>query len=404
MADAAYEAAVKTTFETKPLRTVLLIDDEFPTFSDLACGETEENKTKFAQKDRAVRLYEGLRKHHMNCDFENTATGLEIDRFRKSDLIILDYHLGPTPNDTETSIKLLRELSLSKHFNTVIVYTEEPNLDKVWLDIVAAVSGGWKAFTDDLEGVASEKWEELSDRDALPTAPLEASMQFARRREIRDLDSEVRGPVQSELEALEVPATTCGDIITAMIHRDMVARAGMYAAEPHQPTLGDYREGVRWIQTQNSFVCILQKDDSEPVGEETEKLMVYLRRALLAWRPNLFQILVSEIQNILELEALTTVNHLLGEATTHTALWCYLLETIGPVDPTSNPNVRAPFFLQNTTHSLPLSVERRGQSRRRDPSEVVRGRRIAGFGERCVVGTTQRCRFDRKDLAKAGSE
>jgi hypothetical protein len=36
MADAAYEAVVKETFQNKPLRTVLMVDDEFPTFADLA--------------------------------------------------------------------------------------------------------------------------------------------------------------------------------------------------------------------------------------------------------------------------------------------------------------------------------------------------------------------------------
>jgi len=57
MADAAYEAVVKETFQTKPLRTVLMIDDQFPTFADLAQGETPETAGRFVQKDRAARLY-----------------------------------------------------------------------------------------------------------------------------------------------------------------------------------------------------------------------------------------------------------------------------------------------------------------------------------------------------------
>ena len=46
MADVAYQAAVKETFETKPLRTVLMIDDEFPTFADLAHGVDGSKKFK----------------------------------------------------------------------------------------------------------------------------------------------------------------------------------------------------------------------------------------------------------------------------------------------------------------------------------------------------------------------
>ncbi len=61
MADAAYETVVKDTFQIKPLRTVLMVDDKFPTFADLAHGETPETAARFLQKDRAARLYDALR-------------------------------------------------------------------------------------------------------------------------------------------------------------------------------------------------------------------------------------------------------------------------------------------------------------------------------------------------------
>ena len=340
MADAAYEAAVKKAFVTNPLRSVLLIDDEFPTFSDLACGETKENKKKFAQKDRALGLYQGFRSRQMICDFENEVADLKIERFRKSDLIILDYHLGPGNNNCESSINLLRNLSSSKHFNTVIVYTVEPKLDKVWLEIMASLSGGWTNFSPKEDALAH--WNELTDSEELPTASLEAQMQFAMRQNIRDLEIPVRQAADKELERLGVPLDLCSDIITAMIHSEMGRRAGKYASEPHRHTIGGYREEVYWIQTQNSFVTILQKDDDKEVGDKSMRLMSCLNESLLAWNPNLFQILVSEIQNILELEALATADELLREATTQTALWYYLLETLGCIDPRTNTDVKAP--------------------------------------------------------------
>ena len=116
MADAAYESAVKETFETKPLRTVLMIDDEFPTFADLAHGENDTNKKKFMQKGRAVALYEAFQKRHMICDVENVLSEVRTDRLRKSDLIILDYHLGPSEGDSTKAIEILRGLSSSKPF------------------------------------------------------------------------------------------------------------------------------------------------------------------------------------------------------------------------------------------------------------------------------------------------
>lgn len=60
-----------------------------------------------------------------------------------------------------------------------------------------------------------------------------------------------------------------------------------------------------------------------------------------AWKPNLVQIVVSEIQNILELEALASEDELLRDPVTHTALWYYLLEALGPIDPQALPDTRA---------------------------------------------------------------
>ena len=357
MVDIAYAEAVKETFETKPLKTVLLIDDEFPTFSDLARGKTEDNENKFAQKDRALNLYEGFHKRRMICDFENTIDGLEIERFRKSDLIVLDYHLGPGANDTETSIEILHKLSASKHFNTVIVYTAEPDLEGVWLEIMASLSGGWRDFILNLQEKVSEHLHELHDRGELLTVHSDALKQFAMRQRKKDIDEEILCACRKELEGLGVPITVREDLIMAMIHRQMIDRAGKYAEIPHSNTVGDYRNGIYWIQTRNTFVTILKKDDEQDKQDKSEKLMSCLYKALLAWHPNLFQILVSEIQNTLELEALATADKILSEPTTHTALWYYLLEALGNGKQPSDPEVKAP--LMNIIDKIVDGIRRR---------------------------------------------
>lgn len=343
MADAAYEAAVKETFETKPLRTVLMIDDEFPTFSDLARGESENNRKRFAQKDRAVALYDSFQKRHMICDVENVVADVRTDRLRKSDLIILDYHLDPADGN-ETAIGILRELSSSKHFNTIVVYTSDPDQNKVWLDIIASLSGGWSDYPARLAGDAQEHWERLSDAGTRPSASLEAVLEFAQRRSVRDLSGPIRTAAQKELVDLGVPATACSEIITAMVHVEMARRAGRYATEPQRRAVGGYKDGKRWVQSGNTFLTILKKTDLNGDAEDPAGIMTCVSEALLAWRPNLIQILTSEIQNILELEALATEDDHLRDPVTQTALWYYLLESLGQVDLTSPPDVRVPLI------------------------------------------------------------
>lgn len=343
MADAAYEAVVKETFETKPLRTVLMIDDEFPTFADLARGESDENRKRFRQKDRAVALYESFQRLHMICDVENVASDVRTDRFRKSDLIVLDYHLGPGGNDSDKSIQILRELSASKHFNTVVVYTAEPELNKVWLDVIANLSGGWTGLPAGLDGDSQLHWERLSDEDKLPEPSMDAMLAYAKRRTIRDLPPAVRQAAQKELIDLEVPAKNCGEIIEAMIHKSMTALS-KFASEPQRRAVGDCTSGSRWIQSGNAFVAILEKSDLTADENDPAGIMACLRGALLSWRPNLIQILISEIQNILELEALATEDDHLRDPVTQTALWYYLLEALGPIDLAGSPDVTAPLM------------------------------------------------------------
>jgi hypothetical protein len=340
MADAGYLSAVKATFETKPLRTVLMIDDEFPTFSDIANKTEGSADKKFRDTDRAVKLYDAFRKCDMICDIENVADEFHPNRIRKSDLIILDYHLGPVEGDSEKSISILRELAGSKHFNTVVVYTAEPDLNKVWLEIMASLGGGWTTLPAELSGESQGHWERLSDEKKLPSAPVNAVMEFARKRSVRNLSSGVRKGLQDELVALGVPPKNCTDLIDALVHVEMAARAGRYATQPARRAVGDYADNKRWIQSGNAFITILKKNDLTNDERDPAGIMACLSDALIGWRPNLIQILVSEMQNILELEALITDDEHLREPVTHAALWFYLLDALGTIDPSANPDVR----------------------------------------------------------------
>lgn len=343
MADAAYEAAVKNTFEKKPLRTVLMIDDEFPTYTDLAAGYSEERDKVFRQKDVADKLYASFRKNNMLCDIENVASDVPIESIRKSDLIILDYHLGPDEGDSSRSIGIIRSLASSAHFNTVVVFTAEPDLDKVWLEVIASLGGAWTSLPGELQGEAKEEWERLSNEGSLPDASLNAVMEFAQRRSIKSLSRAVADAARDELVELGVPRGACTAMIEALINVEMAKRAGDYKSEPKNHAVGGYVDGNRWIQCKNTFIVVHQKggeltsDEIDPAG-----ILDCLSKSLLAWRPNLVQILVSEVQNVLELEALISGDELLRHPATHASLWHFLLDSTGPIDAANNPDVRAP--------------------------------------------------------------
>jgi len=331
MSEAGYEAVIEDTFQHKPLRSVLMIDDEFPTYADLARDGEAADEVKFKQKGLAVALYQAFHDRNMTCDIENDAADVHAERFRKSDLIVLDYHLGPGANNSERSLALLRQMAGSKHFNTVVVYTAEPDLNFVWLNVMANVSLGWTGLPGDLEGDAKAHWERLFDAGQLPEPSREAIMSFAARRRVRDLPQQVRAPLQQELVALGVPAGVCGEVIDALLHREMAQLSGAHAGQPRRIAKGSVENEIRWIQAENAFVAILKKG-ADGAADDPGGIMEGLGAALLAWRPNLIQILTSEIQNILEVEALAAADSHLRDPVTQTALLYYLLARLGRDD------------------------------------------------------------------------
>lgn len=68
-------------------------------------------------------------------------------------------------------------------------------------------------------------------------------------------------------------------------------------------------QGPLWVHAGRSFVAILNKvssknDDDSDERSEGQQVWDYLSDALLAWRPNYYRLMLSEIQNALELDAL----------------------------------------------------------------------------------------------------
>lgn len=339
MSDPQYEEVIQDSFINKPLRTVLLIDDDFPTYSDLCNGEKAHS-----QQDRACSLYGGFRQLDMLCDIENVVDEVEVDRLRKSDLVVLDYHLVPNSDNNKKSIQLLRQLAVSHHFNTVVVYTAAPEQDDVWLDVIAALSGGWSAITASLDGEPKQHWENLVEADKLPTPSKDAVMQYARRGVLRAIDGGTLKAAVDELAGLGVPAVHCSKIVEYLVAKELANRAGELAGEPSGHAVGEYAHGKRWLQVGNAFVVIMRKVNGTDTVSETAAIMTALKDALLDWQPNVVQVLISEIQNALELEGLAGSDTLLRKPDMQAALTYNLLKEIGAVDLSQNINIRIPIM------------------------------------------------------------
>ena len=145
-----------------PIRTVVVIDDEFPSLDGLIAekwdgekgrGGTEENAEKVKnilaacrRKDRRwlVDVHDG--KKISTDDDQCIASHLH-----QSDLMILDYHLEGNEGSGDKAIAILKELAANDHFNMVIIYTKGYENDAGDLDrVIGEIALGLSSSKSDL--------------------------------------------------------------------------------------------------------------------------------------------------------------------------------------------------------------------------------------------------------------
>jgi len=160
----------------EPIKSVLLIDDMFPTYSSLIVEEKvveDETEETFeddedlendeaaqallteaaaaadhkAEKDRetqrALKLTTSCRTAGFIFDVENDPTTIleqSPDFINKPDLIVLDYILEPRLNSPEKSLQIIKRLNNSDRFNLVVLHsTKEPA--EVLPEVACALKG-----------------------------------------------------------------------------------------------------------------------------------------------------------------------------------------------------------------------------------------------------------------------
>lgn len=326
---AVYEKAVHKTF-VESLRSVFLVDDAFPGFSDMF--KSDRARRRFKEHERAAALYGEFRKRHLPCDIENTFRKGDIkmvERMRKCDLIVLDFHLDPDERDSTKAVEILRRLAGSRHFNTVVVYTKAENLGEVWLDIAANLRPDL-AFDGFLDGHATElDWWQGADTSKLQV-PTESAMVEFLTVGLSGMSKAAKKDIGDDIMA----NGGAGDrrvLVDAWLRYNAAERQhpavdskGSDATGPHA-LQGRFAKGrPHWLQCRGCFIAIVNKTNAD----EVRHLMSGLDAALLDWNPNFLQILVSEIQNNLELESFAADPRLFSDVERQIGLSHYLLSLL----------------------------------------------------------------------------
>ena len=147
MAGEHYDAFIKEAF-LDPIRSVLIIDDDYPTFEEVLeqgdgagrNGDKHDGKSWRGDPGRIGSVIKNFHEHdppllvdiHDGSNVSVESEDTTVSHLHQCDLLVLDYELDKAkPRDGARAIEILRKVSSSDHFNLVMIYTKE-TLDDVF--------------------------------------------------------------------------------------------------------------------------------------------------------------------------------------------------------------------------------------------------------------------------------
>jgi hypothetical protein len=331
-----------------PIRTVILVDDEFPTYDRVPLGISPlgtanvSGPTSLVDVQSTNDIVTDIGERHESAASENTSTGPKIDYERacalwgacrnlgylcdiddgaripagvpphieKSDLVVLDYHLQG--RDPTLALKVLKHLSTTDHTSLVVVYTRDVNLKEVRRSVVAHLRGARRPDSF-LSPEDLDSWYGLEEWDpSISDAVIDAFLIG----DIKQWKSDAK--LRQELTDLKVDRNKHGVLIEAAIETFLLedrfrARAVDTESMPRMSTNSSDSAHI-WAYTENLFVAFVQKTPEN----SSEGALVFdaLRGAIEDWNPPYLPMVLSYARGAIarggfRSEAITLSNPLL---------------------------------------------------------------------------------------------
>lgn len=313
-----YASLVTQTFCDNAIRSVMMIDDEFLSYPALLERlKTNQNQVdKFIENSsRASKLENFFQSKNILCDIDNSAEHAQWDKIRKSDLIIIDYHLE---NDSpKKTLEILNDLQTSQHMNLAVVYTNEP-LETVWKQIASSLVKKHKTSDVLLEldiDELDEIWEkiilddtynlsndEISEYLNTKLPPKRISNTIDADEELFSISSIIKAKYDNPNDDFQLidnlSTLICNyqlEKISALYDINVTSESNNFKAKTN---------GTKWIKINNVFICVVNKVDHTTSTETPpHKIWDTLTESLIEWKPTYYQLMQSEIQNFIESNA-----------------------------------------------------------------------------------------------------
>ncbi len=313
-----YGDLIKETF-IDPIRTVVVVDDDFPTVDAMLAKECDSTKqswnsdalkitrdiVKFCRKRPwLVDIHDG-----QGDESEDEAVATHLHH---SDLMILDYHLNPDDQtDGTRAINLLRRLASNDHFNLVVVYTRGidsagGDIDRVVNEIAVGLSAYEQRFVMHRHAldVAQKLIEEWEDIDDTISDKLERAVDTRAYLRVRNIPEELNWNEIYQWQEFAVIKALIDNgpkidrwkiILKWALHKRQESLREKLAEQNYgQLSYHPNNNEINWVRTSRLFITVVSK--SNDPSEIPDKLL----DAIKAWEPQPHRLLMSKMRSALD--------------------------------------------------------------------------------------------------------
>lgn len=328
-----------------PIRTVTVIDDEYPTLDQLL--KEEANSLKPDDKERLAEIVEVSRKPEFNWLLDvydgkenNNITDTIATRLHHSDLLILDYHLdGEDDCHCEKSLNIIKSLSQNRHFNIVAVHTkgydgEKGTVEDVLVDIIISLqeypkflfinNKEFKNIEDELDNwqidsdeIIEELINSISKIDLLKLAKTEKgkilSENFTHTHWLRFIDLFDSKPDDIEINKAQ--------LIKWLFKKKFESQIELFAKHTAAHFDWGRNENGNWVKSEDLFLTVLSKREA-PVEDIPEHLLA----ALGEWKPHPHKVILTKLRAEVEANGISASSNILNKKYLQAAWLKQLLE------------------------------------------------------------------------------
>lgn len=293
-----------------PIRSVLIVDDRFPTLQSLLSEQLTYND---ADKERLTQLLSFCREEprHWLVDVHDGRGLHELERLpfaslRQCDWLILDYKLDGDEGTGEKAIEVIRQLAANDNFNLIVVYTSQDTND-VFAQIVVALSEKLRSLVylqkDELEQI-ERLLDEAEDREPDIRQTLISAVSNNVCISVIRNGPAPQNPANYGAFAAIRGIDIQGELKNLHYHKLIKYLIAQFlASQENQKTFDvDFSEEDsphRWLLVGNAFVVVVSKEISPT------QLLDHLRMALENWKPSPNRLIFAKLRAALEASGLS---------------------------------------------------------------------------------------------------